>query len=486
MSKSRSRTAAATPVALPPNARGKDAPRTSVLYVVRESAQHDRVLFDAMRERTYAAHTSDPAVAAIIGAGLQPLSGERSFTVQRPTPVGDAKADVVYVETLWRGATRAALFEYAGTWHLWSMASAAKIDEAGNNEFTEILGAVIQRLRPTRVVAANFSRLIRSQQQGARLQTYLQGNVDRVVAGSITFELTGPGEKVGWMMFSMFALIASMERDWITARLQAGRVAVWRRGQWTLGSILVPFGYRLDAKTQCLVPILELRPQVEEMLRILGTQMPARAMVDALSSAGVTYRHGRKGRTARSIGKARNAKAMVASLYGSMSIWLDGEYLLRLANTAADVTNVSGAPVVRDGDDDEFGEFQMLHKVALPEGGWAPLDVLAAARAETLRRASRQSRHAPRPLAPEVREASARCDLLEVPTRGLEISPENEIEAVLVAPVSGRRTSSLLTGHAWVEGDDVYLLRTADDTTYALVRGLVRQVGDLVSVGSAQ
>lgn len=209
-------------------------PRVLGLYVIRESDQWDLELFNAMREQTYLSHRAIAAVDAIRQVGLEPLRGD-SFPVTLTDDVGVTTTTEVHVEVLRNGSTKARLFFFGGYWHLWSQASAASVGNDGVNAFTSILIEVIQRLRPFNLYAANFSRLIRSQPQGSRLAAAIEGNVDHLHAGTLRLTFVGPEGQVGFMMFSMFSLVASMERDWIVQRLMAGRISKWRRASGLSG-----------------------------------------------------------------------------------------------------------------------------------------------------------------------------------------------------------------------------------------------------------
>src|SRR6478752_7155918 len=145
--------------------------RPLALINTRESDEHNRLLFDGMREQTYAMLSDIPAVAAVQKLGLAPLDpGRESIVVRAEGPFGVVEREVV-IHRLQVGSTRAILFGFMGYYHLWSQASAGRLSLNGTNEFTEILCSVLSSLRPETLFAVNISRLVRSPWQAARLQT---------------------------------------------------------------------------------------------------------------------------------------------------------------------------------------------------------------------------------------------------------------------------------------------------------------------------
>ena len=387
--------------------------RARGLFVVRESDENDREMFNAMREQTYQNHRDIPAVAAILAAGMAPLSGEASFTVTITDELGRERTMTVPIEQIRRGRTKAILFYFEGYWHLWSQTSAHKANRDGVNEFTAILVDTIRRFRPHTLLAANFSRLVRSQAQGAMLVAALAGNVDELIAARMPIRLTGEHAQIGLMMVSMFATVASLERDWIVTRLLTGRIAKWRREEWPHGDGTIPFGYEL--RDGQLVPDETKREAVREMLIILTRRLPPTEAVRQLDRLGVTsMRKSRKWNRRVGIAAVANATSSISTIYGWAPLWVSGEYLFRMNNVFPELAELSGVSVQRS-DDDDFGELQMLYKPGVPDGGWAEPAVLTAfARIamETARHLPEGGR-APRPLSPAATRASANPILLE-------------------------------------------------------------------------
>ncbi|GAB3868928.1 hypothetical protein GCM10028801_45560 [Nocardioides maradonensis] len=452
-----------------------DPARAQNLFIVRESDEWDMELFNTMRQQTYFPHRDIPEIDAVLRAGLAPFHGD-SFTVEFRAPGAKPRQETVIVEHLTRGACKAILFHYRGQWHLWSQASAVKANKGEINGFTGILIDTVLRLRPVNVYAAYFSRLIRSHEQGMRLQAELIGNVDTVWAGELAFAFTGINRDIGQMMFSMFAWIASMERDWIVRRLLAGRIAKWRRHEWPFGHGTIPFGYMLDSATRQLVPDPGQREAVREMLLILcNEQLPTSEAMRQLSRAGVTSM-----RKHRRLGVRTPAAAIQASdsfingLYAWAPLWVHGEYLWRMTNVFPDHDEISGVPIVRaPGDATDVGELQMLYRVPVPEGGWAEPEILTAfgeAAVARTRALLGKGSTAERPLSEAVSEESKAPRLL---AQLLSADNARNLDAAAARRrerARSKRSIAPLAGRSWLDDDWHYELQVSSRSAYRLVR----------------
>lgn len=467
--------------------------RACGLFVVRESDQYNLELFNAMREVTYLQYRNQPKVEAVRRAGLEPLSNE-IFYVHEIGPDGQpGEAQAVRVESIQRGGTRADLFYYGGYWHLWSRASAAMVSRNGVNEFTDILIEVIRRVSPRNLYAANFSRLIRSQAQGHRLAGAMAGHVQRVCAGEVTFELEGPRANVDMMMFSMFAMVASMERNWIVQRLLAGRVAKWRRGEWPFGKATIPFGYKLDTKTRRLIPDPSKKDMVREMLLILCSDAPPSEMARQMSRLGMrSLRPNRVTGAPVPIAALQGAEQHVKSLYAWAALWCHGEYLFRISNVFRDLDELAGLRVARDpkrpGD---LGELQMLYEVGVPDGGWAEPEVLRAfsqkATSVVADLVETRNRNRPRPLTAAVQAASSAADLHAglLPSSSLvDLRRHTNLQG---APARSRQQLGPWTGRQWTDDQFFYEMRIIDRVRYAILRWpLLRRLTQTVDIVDAE
>lgn len=456
-------------------ARASAPPRALELYVVRESDEWDLVMFDAMRQQTYTPYAADPWIRAVLLAGMTPLECSGSFTITVELD-GETVTREVLVEKLSLNRTTAVLFCVGGRWHLWSMSSAARVDEDGLNDFTQLLSEVVTRLRPERLVAANFSRIIRSYDQGVKLQDAMFRAVDRVCAGSSVFEFTGPHAVTSKLMFGMFATIASMEREWIVARLMAGRIAKWRRGEWLPGRSAIPFGYRFNAATRRLEADLGVRENVRQMLIALcDVGVAPRQMLRRLASLGVTTAKKNK-RTDQHmpVSVVGSPRAFIDNLYSWAALWTCGEYLTRFTSPLRDIDEVAGVPVVRDEETPgDVGEFQLLSKVDLPDGGWAEQEVLdaflAAATTRARERASGLGMR-PRALGEHVRAISAHPDTLAGLFSPVEMRGAGIRGRARRARRRGTTQVALLSGTTWEDTEATFELQVSANGYYKLLR----------------
>lgn len=460
------------------------SPRAAMLVEVRESALHDHVLFDAMRYQTYSGMKDDPRIAPILELGSVPLtSGQGELAMRVVAADGSARQVTLYIEHLREGTTRAVLFEYEGIFHLWSMASAAALNESNENEFTQILCRTIHRLRPRLLTAANFSRLVRSSQQSNVLALALRGNVDRIDAGGVELDLRTE-DSVGWLLFSLFSTIASMERRWIMLRLQAGRVAASRRGEWPWGEYTLPFGYALDEGKR-LVPVPELRERVRDMLLVLASDRSPQAMIAALAKVGVpSMRPDRRAKARVSLSMSLGPTGRLALLYSFVPLWVHGEYLQRLMNLHEGETQVAGEPVIygEGATAGRAGELQMFHRVPLPEGGWAEPEVLQAAADAALAFFDRMTARAQADgrtrgvvrLGEHVRALSRDPELLARTTKVRSYDRPADRDVPVAASTlrrrHGRAFEGLLSGRTWRLGSAEYALEVRAVGSYNLVR----------------
>lgn len=442
------------------------------LFVIRESDTWNLGLFDMLRDRTYLAHRDKTEVEAVRQEGMKPFFDDTVLI----------NGQTVLVERRHSGNTTAVLFFYGGYWHLWCQGSAAKVDSvSGANDFTEILVEVLEELQPQAVYAANLSRLVRSVRQVAVIATALNEYVDELVVGEYRFSFTGPNAQISIMMLNMLAWSAAMERDAIVMRTLAGRIAKWRRQEWFFGRNTLPFGYVLD-KQKRLVPDLDMQPVVEEMLKILASDLPNAELVRQLSAVGVTgMREHRRLKKRAPIGLTTTPDQAIRSLFTWAPIWVSGEYLLRHANPFPSVTELAGLPIVRHcgGSDahtsatQDAGEFQMLYKVDVPEGGWAAPEVLTAfslrARAYNAKLLSR-GRTPNRPLSDNVQAESVDPGMLTAILPPLAASGGDKDGESRRNASRARRRLSALTGRNWIHAGKFYELQAVATGTLRLVR----------------
>ncbi|TIC86712.1 recombinase family protein [Nocardioides sp. GY 10113] len=355
-----------------PNIAPDTATRARSLVVCRESNQYDCLLLEGLLEQTFA-YLDLASVPTARLYGILPL-----------TDPGQLPPDVPVI-TLVEGKTRASLMEIDGDYYLYSMASAAKFDERGNNEFTTLLCRVLERLRPLDMYAATHSRLVRGLTHGANLSSAVARHVDRVHAGTTTMDMRGGDRSVGHLLWTMLSMIASSERDLIVQRTSAGKVNQYSRGEWIQGNNSVPLGYQLTGKT------LVVDPEQTELLNLAWTLMAD----PNLSSTEIVMRLAARG---VSTPRTRKDGETIAELVGHHSwiqtqlwwadLYMTGKYTMRFKNPFPGAEHLAGCPVLYEIDEsgvrDEIGVLEFDYDFGRPN--LDPALITAAVRA---RRTSR-------------------------------------------------------------------------------------------------
>jgi len=352
------------------------ADRPEWLVGIRESDEHNQMMFDGMRDQTYQLLRDKPFIEEVRQAGMAPMTAAGSGELQVEIGHGRGRRTVP-VRRLRRGSTTAIVFRYGPAVHVWCMASAAKINSDDRiNDFTWLLMELVMAYRPRNVFTANLSRVIRSLEQAGLLLHALVGNVDAIWHGNQRLALSGPEAATGKFQYNMLASFAAMERVAILQRLMAGQIARYRMGRWIPGLKLVPPGYVLDEKTGRLEVDQAQRQTIAAMLEILGSGAPARATLMAIGKLGVKMPHAvDEDGNPVSMSQSTGSTATTDALLSWLNTWIHGQYLYRYTNPGLEIDDLSGVPIVRRHEGDA-GEFQMLLTVPLPEGGWASKDVL--------------------------------------------------------------------------------------------------------------
>jgi len=209
--------------------------------------------------------------------------------------------------------------------------------------------------------------------------------VEKVWSAEQTLDMTKFLDRFG---LNFLAHHAEADLRNILQRTIAGRLVSATRGSWVPGNVTVPWGYKFDERTKTLRCDPSLQPKIERMLRILSTAQNKTKAIGQLSDLGMPMARKRTadGKRAPLSESGRPESMLFLNLLRLVPLYSHGEYLMRYANPGLRLDELAGYPVVRFGEADS-GEFQLLVKVPLPEGGWAPRDVLDAAEA-TLRHAA--------------------------------------------------------------------------------------------------
>ncbi len=305
------------------------------LIIVRESNEFDRVLMEGMIHHTLAYAKDSPAIEQARRLCLAPLV----------EPAGQLPD--LHRVFLRRGKTKAVLFEIAGIFFLYSMASAAKANTVGDNEVTAITAEAIDALRPRRVIVAAFSRLVRAYEHAGTLLHVISKHVDVLQVGDQDVVMRGRGAEVGQMQWAVLTMIAASERTSIVQRLTAGVVAKYRRGEWIKGRATVPLGYRLDPQTKTLV----VDADSGDALRLAWTLMadpatPAWQILQQLADMGASTPWLRKtyGPDA-TVAQLKDAEGYLATLRRWEGLYRTGLCVLRRTNPFAGAPHIAGMPV---------------------------------------------------------------------------------------------------------------------------------------------
>ena len=343
----------------------EDDGRIKHLVVVRESPQYGYLLLAGMIGQTIGRllHLL-PGADEVLAAGIGPVRGSGPFRTFEYRKHG----------------TTAVMFEHKGVLYLYSLGSAAKANiNDQENAFVELLIDVLEHYRPHNVYVATFSRLVRSTEFAGRLQRAMNSCVDVIHSGD---QQIRPKTTDGKIMWSMLALMADMERDLIVQRLFAGMCNVYERGHWVLNDEAVPPGYVLDPVTRTVSPDESLVEPVRLLLTMMADPtMTARRVIDAAGEAGLTSPtvkrlHGVDATFADIV----RADSKLASLVDWIETYATGKVVITHPNAFPGATSF-GSLTVEGANSTSPGVVRFEYDWGLPEGGWAPPEVLEAARA---------------------------------------------------------------------------------------------------------
>ncbi len=347
---------------IPPGAQDKRAP---ALVIARESSYHSNVLMEGMIGQTVGSNLHLPGAQDVLDAGIAPLLGTGPFDTFQYR----------------KHKTNAVVFEHQGVIYLYSMGSASMTNlSESENAFIELLCDVFSAYRPENVYVATFNRLLRSMDFSGKLLQAAKRDVGLLHCGTTTIN---PRSAEGKPMWATFAMVADMERDSIVQRLFSGQVNKYSKGEYILGSESVPPGYRL-ADDGTVVPVPEQRDAIRELLTMMADpDLTARQIVDAagangLSSATIKRIHGPDATFANLC----RADSRLASLIDWMDTYRTGTAEIIHRNPFPGAIRFRDLEVEGVGPDHP-GFIRFRYDWEIPEGGWAPDDVIAAAKRRT-------------------------------------------------------------------------------------------------------
>ena len=338
--------------------------RVDHLIVVRESNESDSVLMTGMIQQTLATVADLPHVDQVQELGIMPLTA--------PEKLPD---DVHYVEQR-HGRSQATLFVVGGIYYLYSMSSAAKANDRGENDFSELLVSNLEALRPRNVHVASLNRLVRAFEHATLVQHAIQRHVDVVHTGETKLEMKGSNSSHGHILWTTLLMIAASERTSIVQRLTAGLVAKYRRGEWLWGRRSVPLGYRLDERLH-LVPNPATVDQAKLVWSLLAdsdltlADIQRRIAHVGITTERVKKKHGDSG----SIEDLSDPRSFLKRVLRYERMYATGRHTIVHANPFPGIHDLAGLPVHYD-DGDPNGQLRFAYEV--PTLGIDP-DVLATA-----------------------------------------------------------------------------------------------------------
>lgn len=338
--------------------------RTENLIVVRESAVYDRALMQGMLEATLSKAQNVPGVEEMRAIGIN--------AILDPVRYGG-----IVIRT---GKSKAVRFERQGTVFLFSEGSAAAQDMDGDNAFVTLLSRAIEELRPAHIWTATFSRLIRSTMALGPLIKAVS-SVKPNIHADVEVDLS---TKEGEMMWVVFSMMASMERDAIVQRLQIGSMHYFHKTGWYPG-IVFPPGYMFDSKKRLAVDV-ESVPTVRAMLKLLADDtLTARQICDRLGALGLSRPGIRRFHTAQgTFADVANPGSALASLTRWVELYASGTHTFRQKNNFQKVEYLLEHRVIRNERESE-SYIELTTSAPLPAGGWASPEVFESIRRRTAR-----------------------------------------------------------------------------------------------------
>lgn len=362
-----------------PHVLGAETPRTSTpppllpsftnrvtsLVVCRESNEYSRVLMEGLVQQTLSYCDGVRSRDTVAKLGLTPLTGD-----------GELPPEVKIVP-LTCGRAKAMLFAVGNEFYLYAMVSAAKANAMGDNDWTQLLQAVIEALRPRDLYAASLSRLVRAFTYSAKVLVAVSENVERVHAGSTLISFVGKDRLVGGILWSSLSMIATSERDLIVQRLTSGVVAKYFRKEWVKGAGSVPLGYALDPHTKNL----RVDPDQTEALRLvlmaLAQPRPDYIrLVHELADMGISSTTQRAQKDA-TVALLHYPQSYVEQIKRWLDTYESGRYSLQMTNPFPGATHIAGLKV-RDASDSFAGWLQFDYHWGRPD---VPVALVHAARA---------------------------------------------------------------------------------------------------------
>jgi hypothetical protein len=376
-----------------PEAEARVIPRLDVrmkdLIAVRESCVYDHVLMEGCVQHTLSYCKDVPGYQTAHRVGLDPLLAPQRL----PNEVATIQ--------LSHRKTKAVLWTVDGTGFLYSEASAASTDTNGDNQWTLLLTAALERLRPERLHVVALSRLVRSFEMSGLVTHAVSTNVDEVKVGGQSIRLRGDGSQSGQLLWSILTTISSSERNLIVQRLTAGVVAKFQRGQWVRGVASQPLGYVYDEETKTLRVDGSKREQVALAWTLLADPtVTVEKLVRILADAGVSTPAMLKRAEGTTVGDMNDPASFVHQIYRYADLYRTGVHVQCLKNPFPGAEHISTLPVLPATSKYPDGYLEFVYDWGVPAGGWVDDDVIATALAVRHQPRNRQGGRSHKRVAP--------------------------------------------------------------------------------------
>jgi hypothetical protein len=285
----------------------------------------------------------------------------------------------------------------------------------------------------------------------------MANNVDQVWVGRMPLQMRGERAPMDKLLFTMLAMAAAFERDWIVSRTNAGKLNKLRNNIWIAGERALPIGYVMDEHKH-LVPDETQRELVRDVLLLVAERPTPKEFVTRLGALGVKMQPLPSVQLGeRNVRHSQNALGKWLSVLSYLPLYATGQHVSRHPNPFAGAEEISGCPVTRDEDGRE--EVQIVTFPGVPDGGWAEPEIVSAA------------------LAVAIDDAQERGSRVLHPTIAKQV--KSPLVRKLLASLVGRKTSKKtkaptalpLSGSTWnTEPGMTWQLNGREAVSYTLVR----------------
>lgn len=340
------------------------------------------------------------------------------------------EADGLTAVVLTEAGTRLCEFRVGDCVFIYSLGSASRANDDGDNTFVEYLCDRIKELKPERVITATFSRLVRSSDFTSDILVALKTARSTLHLGG--GERLNVRKKADEVQFTLFGMWADFERRALVTRMLIGKLNTVRRREWYTRKAALPLGYRLEQGRLTAVP--ELKPHVMKVIQMLGDEhmtpsdfvlnlealglrpptgadgwsfdrewVPKGSYENRVLRGGSTHAPATRGvviepdaetdedqlpaiedelETPLVTASGRlDARAVLLRCYRYLDLWEHGTLTIRQKNPVREADNFADAMVHRT-DEDPIGYIELTYRgdELAVEGGWADAAMFAAAR----------------------------------------------------------------------------------------------------------